>query len=132
MNRTPVPDDPPLAAALRACAEGFYPVEAAVKLLICHASWLCRDDFRDGYLDIGTSITDGITTMAVIAALGNVRDAPRRGTAARKDLNAQETRPAALDTSRHNRETTRRNGCRRHALRRPRGQVVPGRKPGLR
>jgi hypothetical protein len=45
---------------------GFYPVEAVAELLICHASWLYRDDFCDGYVDVGTSITDGITTMAVI------------------------------------------------------------------
>jgi hypothetical protein len=66
MNRMPQPDDPPLAAALRACADGFYPAEAAAELLIGHASWLCRDDFRDGFVDIGTSITDGTTLMAVI------------------------------------------------------------------
>jgi len=66
MNRTPLPDDPPLAAALRACAAGFYPAEAAAELLIAHASWLCRDDFRDGYVDVGTSITDGVTAMATI------------------------------------------------------------------
>lgn len=28
MTRAPPPDDPPLAAALRACAAGFYPAEA--------------------------------------------------------------------------------------------------------
>lgn len=66
MNRTPPPDDPPLTAALRTCASGFYPAEAAAELLICHATWLCRDDFCDGYVDVGTSINDGITTMAVI------------------------------------------------------------------
>jgi hypothetical protein len=60
MDRTPPPDDPPLADALRACADGFYPAEAAAELIICHASWLWREDFRDGYVDIGTSITDGI------------------------------------------------------------------------
>ncbi len=67
MNETPLPDDPPLAAALRACADGFYPAEAAAELLIAHASWLCRDDFRDSYADVGTSITDGITVMATIS-----------------------------------------------------------------
>lgn len=77
MNGTPLPDEPPLAAALRACADGFYPAEAAAELLIGHASWLYRDDFRDGYVDVGTSITDSITVMATIdwpaaiAALGN-------------------------------------------------------------
>jgi hypothetical protein len=76
VNSTLPPDGTPLAAALRACADGFYPAEAAAELLIAHASWLCRDDFRDGYMDIGTSITDGITAMAAvdwpgaIAALG--------------------------------------------------------------
>jgi len=43
VNRTPLPDEPPLTAALRACADGFYPAEAAAELLIGHASWLCRD-----------------------------------------------------------------------------------------
>lgn len=66
MNTTPLPDDPPLAAALRACAAGFYPAEAAAELLIAHASWLCREDFRSGYVETGTSITDGITAMAAI------------------------------------------------------------------
>jgi hypothetical protein len=66
VNETPLPDDPPLAAALRACADGIYPAEAAAELLIAHASWLCRDDFRDSYVDVGTSITDGITVMATI------------------------------------------------------------------
>ncbi|MGH3283204.1 MAG: hypothetical protein ACRDPD_00705, partial [Streptosporangiaceae bacterium] len=66
MNSAPPPDDPPLAAALRACAAGFYPAEAAAELLIAHASWLRRDDFRDGYVDTGTSITDETTAMAAI------------------------------------------------------------------
>jgi hypothetical protein len=29
-------------------------------------AWLSRHDFRDGYVDIGTSITDGITARAAI------------------------------------------------------------------
>lgn len=66
MNRTPPSDEPPLAAALRARAGGLYPAEAAADLLISHASWLCRDDFRDGFVDVGTSITDGTTLMAAI------------------------------------------------------------------
>ncbi len=69
-NGTPPRDEPPLATALCACAcacaDGPYPAEAAAELLISHASWLCRDDFRDGYVDIGTSITDGTTAMAAI------------------------------------------------------------------
>jgi hypothetical protein len=66
VSTTPAPDDPPLAAALRACADGFYPHEAAAELLIGHASWLCRDDFRNGYVDTGISISDGTTLMAMI------------------------------------------------------------------
>jgi hypothetical protein len=31
-NGTPSPDEPPLAAALRACADGLYPAEAAAEL----------------------------------------------------------------------------------------------------
>jgi hypothetical protein len=65
-NGTPLPDKPPLATALRACADGLYPAEAAVELLIGHASWLCRGDFRDGFVDFGTSITDDTTLMAAI------------------------------------------------------------------
>ena len=48
------------------CADGFHPAEAAVELLACNASWLHREDFRDGYVHVGTSISDGITTMAAI------------------------------------------------------------------
>lgn len=66
MNRTPLPDEPPLATALRACADGLHPAEAAAELLISHASWLCRNDFRDGLVDVGTSITDSTTLMAAI------------------------------------------------------------------
>ena len=63
MSRTPPPDPAVLAAALRACASGFRPAEAAVDLLIRSASWLHRDDFRDGYVHAGTS---GTTLMAAI------------------------------------------------------------------
>jgi hypothetical protein len=35
-----------LAQALRACASGIYTAEAAVGMLIAHAAWLDRDDFR--------------------------------------------------------------------------------------
>jgi hypothetical protein len=34
-----------LPAALRACASGIYAAEAAVGMLIAHATWLDRDDF---------------------------------------------------------------------------------------
>ena len=63
MNRTTPPDATALAAALRACADGFHPAEAAVELLVCSAPWLHRDDFRNGYVHVGTS---GITLMAAI------------------------------------------------------------------
>ena len=65
ISGTPPPDEPPPATALHACADGLYPAETAAELLISHASWLSRDDFRDGYVGIGTSVTDGITAMAV-------------------------------------------------------------------
>ena len=55
-----------LPAALRACARGLYPLEAGVDLLISHASWLDREDFRDQFIHTATSITDGVTTMAEI------------------------------------------------------------------
>jgi hypothetical protein len=31
-----------------------------------HPSWLCRDDFRNRFVNVGTSITDGTTLMAAI------------------------------------------------------------------
>lgn len=40
------PAEPPLAAALRAWAAGLHPTQAAVSLLIGHAAWLRRSDFR--------------------------------------------------------------------------------------
>jgi hypothetical protein len=49
MSRTPPPGSTALAAALRACADGFHPAEAAVELLVCSASWLHRDDFRNEF-----------------------------------------------------------------------------------
>jgi hypothetical protein len=54
---------PTLHAALRACARGLYPAEASVELLINHGVFLRRSDFRDRFLQMGTSIIDGITTM---------------------------------------------------------------------
>jgi hypothetical protein len=57
---------PGLPAALRACARGFYPAEASTELLISHGSFLARSDFTGHYIRLGTSITDGITTMADI------------------------------------------------------------------
>jgi len=55
-----------LHAALRACARGLYPAEAGIELLINHATWLRRDDFRDRFIYHGTSITDGLTKLAEI------------------------------------------------------------------
>lgn len=64
MNSTPPPDAAALATALRARADGFHQAEAAaVELLVCNASWLHREDFRDGYVHVGTS---GIMAMAAI------------------------------------------------------------------
>jgi hypothetical protein len=52
--------------ALRACARGLHPAEAAVELLINHRTWLRRDDFRDRFIHPGASITDGLTELAEI------------------------------------------------------------------
>ncbi len=57
---------PDLRAALRACAHGFYPAEASVELLISHGSFLARADFTGRFIQMGTSISDGNTTMAHI------------------------------------------------------------------
>jgi len=54
-----------LPAALRACADGLYALEAGVELLITHAAWLDREDFA-WFISTGTSITDGTTEMALI------------------------------------------------------------------
>jgi ABC-type cobalamin/Fe3+-siderophores transport system ATPase subunit len=35
-----------LEQALRACSSGIYAAEASVGMLIAHATWLDRDDFR--------------------------------------------------------------------------------------
>jgi hypothetical protein len=55
-----------LHAALRACARGIYPLEAGTGLLIGHATFLHREDFRDRFVHLGTSIADGVTPMAEI------------------------------------------------------------------
>jgi hypothetical protein len=44
-----------LAAALRACADGIYPLEAGVGLLIAHGTFLGRDDFTRRFILHGTS-----------------------------------------------------------------------------
>lgn len=53
----------PLTGALRACAAGLYPAEAAAELLIA-TTWMHRSDFRDRYIHAGISITDNTTPMA--------------------------------------------------------------------
>ena len=63
---TPASPGLSLPAALRACACGLYPLEAGVGLLISHACWLGREDFRDQFIHTGISITDGVTAMAEI------------------------------------------------------------------
>jgi hypothetical protein len=55
-----------LAAALRACAAGLYPLEAGVALLAGNGTFLRRDDFTSRFITTGTSISDGTTVMAAI------------------------------------------------------------------
>jgi hypothetical protein len=55
-----------LAAALRACAAGLYPSEAAVALLIAHDTFLHRSDFTGRFITRGISISDGTTELASI------------------------------------------------------------------
>lgn len=53
-----------LTAALRAHAQGLYCLEAAVELLINHASWVRRDDFRR-FVRTAHALIDG-TPMAPV------------------------------------------------------------------
>jgi hypothetical protein len=55
-----------LAAALRACAAGLYPLEADVALLISNGTFLHRPGFTGRFITTGTSISDGVTPMADI------------------------------------------------------------------
>lgn len=55
-----------LAAALRACAAGLYPLEAGTELLIANGTFLPRDDFTSRFIETGTSISGGTTPMAAI------------------------------------------------------------------
>lgn len=55
-----------LAAALRAQAHGLSSLEAAVDLLINHASFLRRSDFTGQFIRLDTSVTDDATEMAAI------------------------------------------------------------------
>jgi len=54
-----------LAATLLAQAEGSYPAEAAVGLLIEHGSWLARADFH-AFVDVGPSFGDDRVLMASV------------------------------------------------------------------
>ena len=66
-----------LTAALRACAAGFYPLEAGVALLIANGTFLHRDDFTTRFIETGTSITDSTIPMAAIdwnAAIAALQD----------------------------------------------------------
>jgi hypothetical protein len=54
-----------LAQALRACARGIHPHEAAAELLISHSTFLHRDDFTSRFIEHGTSITDGTALAAI-------------------------------------------------------------------
>jgi ADP-ribose pyrophosphatase YjhB (NUDIX family) len=55
----------PLAGPLRASARGLHPAEAGTELLIHHAIWLQRSDFRDRFVRTGASMADN-TQMATI------------------------------------------------------------------
>ena len=55
-----------LVAALRACATGLYPLEAATELFISNGTFLHRHDFKSRFIEQGTSISDGTTPMAAI------------------------------------------------------------------
>lgn len=55
-----------IAAALRACANGIYPLEAGTELLIASCAFLHRHDFTSRFIEHGTSISDGTTPMAAI------------------------------------------------------------------
>jgi hypothetical protein len=55
-----------LAAALRAQARGLHCLKAAANLLIDHGHFLRRNSFAERFLHLGTSITDGVTKMAVL------------------------------------------------------------------
>lgn len=57
--------DPPLATPLRSGARGVCAAQAGIELLIRHATWLHRSDFRDRFVHLHTAIT-GDTQMAAI------------------------------------------------------------------
>jgi hypothetical protein len=53
-----------LGDALSAGARGIHPLEAGTGLLIDCGSWLHRDDFTSKFIEVGTSISDGVTLLA--------------------------------------------------------------------
>jgi hypothetical protein len=64
----------PAATALRVHARGLYPVEAAVEILIDHATWLRRNDFTTRFVHTTTNVTNepvmaSIDWPAAIASL---------------------------------------------------------------
>jgi hypothetical protein len=54
-----------LTVALRAHAQGLYCLEAAIELLIGHASWLRRDDFVDRFVHSGNGSIDATPIASV-------------------------------------------------------------------
>ena len=54
-----------LAAALRACATGLYPLEAGVGLLIANGTFLHRDDFTSRFILHDTSTAEDARMAAV-------------------------------------------------------------------
>lgn len=54
-----------LAAALRTCAAGLYPLEAGVGLLIANGTFLHRDDFTSRFIIRSTSTPEDAQMAAV-------------------------------------------------------------------
>lgn len=61
---TPAAGEPPLAGPLRAWARGIYPDQAAVELLISHATFLRRADFTGRFISTHAS-SDGTSLAAI-------------------------------------------------------------------
>jgi hypothetical protein len=59
------PSQHPLAGPLRAAAAGLYAPEAAAGLIIAHATWINRADFRDHYIHHGTHLATGASLAAI-------------------------------------------------------------------
>jgi hypothetical protein len=71
-----------LAAALHACANGIYTLEAGVALLASNGTFLHRRDFTSRFIRHGTS--DGASMAAVDWDAANRRPASRRATLLRR------------------------------------------------